>query len=274
MRRLFLGTAVLFAALGSAQGADLARPRAPAAAGHHWSGFYVGVLAGYGDGTADIGMIPGGRWFSDNEATFLAANGSPRIKAGGFTGGGEIGYNRQFGTTLVGVEGDFSATLLKARRLTGTFAPFPVTGDTYMFTSAFDAPWLSTVRGRLGSVFADNTLVYVTGGLALAKFDYQNGYIFGLGPGLGGSLIPQVAVGRASRVNAGFAVGAGLEQALGANWSVKAEYLYADLGRGGTFGTAEFINGKPTNNGYITTDKASLRENLFRVGLNYRFAAD
>jgi outer membrane immunogenic protein len=70
---------------------------------------------------------------------------------------------------------------------------------------------------------------------------------------------PGFAGGSASK--AGWTVGGGLEFALGGNWTAKAEYLYVDLG--------SFNCGLGC--GAFTPDNVSLRANVVRGGLNYRF---
>src|SRR5262249_57552319 len=72
--------------------------------------------------------------------------------------------------------------------------------------------WLATVRGRRGYAL-DRFLAYFTGGLAVGDINANR-------PGLPGGSIS----------NAGWTVGAGLEVGLVSNVSLKAEYLYVDLG--------------------------------------------
>jgi outer membrane immunogenic protein len=103
--------------------------------------------------------------------------------------------------------------------------------------------WLSTVRGRLGYSF-DRFMPYVTGGLAA-------GNIKASAPGLPGG----------SRTNAGWTVGGGVEFALPGNWSANAEYLHIDLG---SFNCGTACGGTPNQN-------VSLRDNVFRAGVNYHF---
>ena len=64
----------------------------------------------------------------------------------------------------------------------------------------------------------------------------------------------------------GWTVGGGLEWAVWDNWSFKAEYLHVD------FGTHEFIN-PPVVHPFGTTlsRNVPVTDELFRVGLNYRF---
>ncbi len=105
--------------------------------------------------------------------------------------------------------------------------------------------FLSTARGRLGFA-ADRWLPYVTGGLAV-------GDIKATVPGFAGI----------DKTNAGWTAGGGLEFALSGPWTVKAEYLYVDLGKAGCSVACGFPVGANNNVGLTT--------NVVRGGINYRF---
>jgi outer membrane immunogenic protein len=55
----------------------------------------------------------------------------------------------------------------------------------------------------------------------------------------------------------GWTAGGGLEAAITGPWTAKVEYLYVDLGRGGSIG--------------LPAADASFKSNIVRAGLNYRF---
>ena len=99
------------------------------------------------------------------------------------------------------------------------------------------------MRGRVGYSF-DRVMPYVTGGLAA-------GDIRAAAPGLPGG----------TNTNAGWTVGGGVEFALPGNWSAKAEYLHVDLGN---FNCGTNCGGTPNEN-------VSMRDNVFRAGVNYHF---
>src|SRR5688572_374146 len=92
--KAFVGGLIISAALAApALAADMpvkARP-APLAAAYDWSGFYVGVHAGYGWGDVSFGM-PGVPGVGEYDST-------------GFVGGGHAGINWQFNRLVLGVEG-------------------------------------------------------------------------------------------------------------------------------------------------------------------------
>src|SRR6516225_3355042 len=101
----------------------------------------------------------------------------------------------------------------------------------------------TTVLGRLGVAF-DRFLPYFTGGLALGDIN---------------ATLPLLPGGSIS--NAGWTVGAGLEVGVVSNVSLKAEYLYVDLGN--------FNCG--LNCGLLPGGNVSFTTNIFRGGANLRF---
>jgi len=103
--------------------------------------------------------------------------------------------------------------------------------------------YLATFRGRLGYAF-DRWLPYITGGGAY-------GNINAISPVLGLA---------AKSAQLGWTVGGGIEYGFLGNWSAKIEYLYVDLG---SFDTG-FTTPVPAN--------VSLKENVVRAGLNYKFS--
>jgi outer membrane immunogenic protein len=68
----------------------------------------------------------------------------------------------------------------------------------------------------------------------------------------------------------GWTAGAGAEYALMNGWSIKAEYLYVDLGRASTTSTNLTAGGAafPSN---VFTHTVNLRSNIGRIGVNYKF---
>jgi outer membrane immunogenic protein len=146
--------------------------------------------------------------------------------------GGSAGLNWQTGQVVLGVEGDVDWS-----GVTGT----TVTGCPVGCTTRND--WLGTVRGRAGYAF-DRFLPYIAGGLAFGDINASTAGFSG-----------------ASQTNLGWTLGAGMEVAIVGKWSAKAEYLHVDLG--------SFNCGLSC--GLAITDNVSLREELVRGGVNYRF---
>jgi outer membrane immunogenic protein len=151
---------------------------------------------------------------------------------GGGLVGGTVGYNYQIGQAVLGVEGDIDWADIDGS--TNTACPLGCkTSDD----------WLSTVRGRLGFA-ADRFMPFITGGAAFGDIKAST-------PGFAG----------ATSTNAGWTIGGGLEFAIAGNLTVKAEYLYVDLGK---FNCGLSCSVFPTENVTFTA-------NIVRAGLNYRF---
>ena len=159
MKKILLASVALFGFAGAASAADLpmrAAPPAPVIAAapiFTWTGFYVGVNAGYG-------------WSDDdNDAVALADEDDD----GGFVGGAQVGYNYQIGSFVVGLEGDIQYADF------GREGAFVVDGVSYDIDRS---DWFGTVRARAGVAF-DRALIYATGGFAFA--DDANGWTVGGG---------------------------------------------------------------------------------------------
>ena len=156
--------------------------------------------------------------------------------------GGTVGYNRQLGNAVFGVEGDIDWSGLNGNNTTLGCPGGCSTSDS----------WLSTVRGRIGYSF-DRVMPYVTGGLAV-------GDIRAATPGLAGG----------TSTNAGWTLGGGIEFALPGNWTAKAEYLRVDLGGFNCTGCSAL----PGDNVSTAAERRSRRRELsLRLGQIERSAA-
>jgi outer membrane immunogenic protein len=111
-----------------------------------WSGFYVGVNAGYGFGTAD--------WVTPPPSKFNTT---------GYVVGGTLGYNYQFSSFVLGAEGDFDFSTVKGNDGNAVCAGPSGGCNTKM-------KYMATARARFGYAF-DRFLPYLTGGLAYANFE-------------------------------------------------------------------------------------------------------
>lgn len=174
-----------------------------------WTGFYIGANAGYMWGSGQDGI-----------------NG---LDPEGWLGGGQLGFNYQFGNNVVlGAEADFQGSDISD------------SGDIFdIYGTRSKMDYFGTVRGRVGYAF-DNVLPYVTGGFAWGHnkvtdtdFDLSS-----------------------ENTHYGWTVGGGVEYALTNNWTVKAEYLYMDLGQ-------EYYDS--------IGEDVGLTSSTARLGVNYKF---
>jgi len=230
-RTLLSATAIALAlSIGSAFAADLpSRKEAPVYIPPPplltWTGFYAGVNLG-GGWQSNVG---------DYDSTYYILSGgavSAANNSGGVVGGGQIGYNYQFGSFLVGAEADFQGTSIGFHR-----SNFFLGGNGI----GVNLPWFGTVRGRAGYLITPTLLVYGTAGFAY-------GEVQGNWTGF-------------TNTRTGWTAGGGVEWMFAPNWSAKAEYLFADLDSGG----------RTTFTGYQWGYHYHPQINTVRAGLNYHF---
>jgi outer membrane immunogenic protein len=273
MDRWLKGVAVAaLTAVGAvaAQAADLpTRKEAPAPVfvppPFTWTGFYVGLNAGgiISSGSRNLTLFdPVAGDFLNTEFPGGIGNGKT-----GFIGGGQAGYNWQTGAFVLGVVTDFDGTTL-SRTSNFTSPAYTVTGpflgDTLNVNAKASLDWLGTTRAKIGFVATpDNRLMlYATGGVAygggssnFSMFDSLNGVFFGSSP---------------SSTRVGWTAGAGVEYALTNNWTLGAEYLYADLGSN-NFTTAGNAAAATFFPGTYASGHISYNASIFRALVNYKF---
>src|SRR4051794_24862971 len=106
LRNVFLATTVVLVA-GSANAADLAYGNFSAARAKpvfSWSGFYVGMNAGYGRSKQSLDSITVGGVTS----TCSSFSNACAMGLRGTTVGGTVGLNVQTGPAVFGIEGDLN----------------------------------------------------------------------------------------------------------------------------------------------------------------------
>lgn len=149
------GLAMLAASTGVAMAADpvIAEPAA-----YDWSGLYLGAHVGYGEANFD-GCLE----CTDADDILDAGD----LDLNGVAGGIHGGYNHQFDSFVLGVEGDLTWTGFEdegdAPNGSGTEA-----GDHHVG----EVDLLASVRGRLGFAF-DRALIYGTGGVAFTQASWE-----------------------------------------------------------------------------------------------------
>jgi outer membrane immunogenic protein len=262
----FLASTAAVALMASAAtAADLparAAPPAPIIAAvplFTWTGFYVGVNAGYGwQGSNDNSIfVPAGTFVTAPLASGVVTYGDN--EGDGFVGGGQVGYNYQIGQIVLGVEADLQwADLGGDNGLALVPAGFPPS-----FVPAGTAgglEWLGTVRARVGFAF-DRALIYATGGFAYGGGDDNNGF--------------NGFINNNDDVRTGWVLGGGVEYAFTNNVTLGLEGLWVNLNGkdNGTFLGTETVAGavRPV---YAATSNND-RDNEFfiaRAKLNYKFS--
>jgi len=202
MRTLPTGAALALFFCGSAVAAELSvstPPYAPRPAAvsplYDWTGCFIGPNLGGGwSGTT----------FKD--ATTLATLGTNNAAAGLF-GGAQVGCDYQFGWATFGLQGMFDGTPATSQNIW----PVPVAVNTTRVR------WLSTLTFRLGIAPTPALLWYLRAGGAWVRDAHT------VETPAGQPLFT------ADPTRSGWTVGVGFEWGFAPNWSLFAEYSYADF---------------------------------------------
>lgn len=150
-----------------------------------FGGVYGGANVGYGFGSASLTAFP-----------------DDAIELEGATGGGHFGYNHRIERMIVGLEVDFNGSDISFEE------------SAAGVTSAIEAGWLASIRGRFG-VVSDGVLLYGTAGVAFAGMELSASMM-----GVTASL---------SDTLTGFVVGAGVEHKFGPRLTGRIELLHYDF---------------------------------------------
>jgi outer membrane immunogenic protein len=257
MRRIFYSVIVVTACLTTPQlapAADMPVKTPAEVVTHNWSGFYLGAHAGYVWGRDAMD------WAGSGAAGnfFININGFPTSlvrNPNGFVGGGQFGFNWQNGNLVLGLEADLSYTDMEKRAtVVASFDP------SRSIVAEHSLEWFGTLRARLGVAPTSGILAYATGGVAFGSGKVSTA-VFRT-PSCVGNICP---AGSSSDTLWGWTAGGGLEFMAGANWSLKAEYLYYDLG------DISYAFLDPAFPAFNFKARSDFRGHIARVGVNYRF---
>ena len=221
-------------------------PRPAPAAPFTWTGLYLGPHLGGALDRSDISNPYGQTLFGDE------------IRSPGTLAGMQLGYNRQYGALVVGVETDVSWA-----DLDGTFTCLqPIRGqidvDPSFIGGAFGATcragvdWLGTLTGRVGAAVGPDgrMLLYAKGGLAWMHGDVS------------------------------MATNNIIEYALAGNWSARLEYDFLRFGSHGVATPLAAPIAQPDFQGIFQSSapdgrRAGVEQDMHAVklALNYRFGS-
>lgn len=200
---------------------------APKPAATSWVGRYIGATLGWAFGS------------STQHYDRAGDHGTATLEPDGPAAAVTLGQNWLVGDGLMlGVEGDLG--LLNASQ------PATPVYDGHVWSSQM-GPVYATARGRAGYFVQDDTMLFLTGGLAITTIDDTSI----------GNTEGETAIKRGLR--AGLALGGGVEYQWDPQWTVRAEYMHMD------FGTAS---------GHSANDEAFSFEptlGLWRIGASMKF---
>jgi outer membrane immunogenic protein len=281
MKKPAIAIAVIALIGAPAFAADMAvkaPPPAPAPAAYDWSGFYIGANAGYGWNDPTVAITPNDNFFAavGNAAPF----GPLAFNMSGAIGGFQAGYNWQWKSNwIVGIEADFDFSSVKgSASATSTLA-----GASFVTSASQNHRWFGTLRPRIGYLANSQLMIYATGGLAYGRVTDAVGIYSSTGIGLIGFGAPPrdlncslginpCLAGNSSRTDVGWTAGGGAEYAWTSHLSLRAEYLFVDLGRDSLTVIATqppVVPGRTTPT--LTASYSAAAFNIVRAGINYKF---
>lgn len=247
MRSILFGltTAVLFAAAPA-----MANPQGP------YGGFNLGYAMS--DADTDVRVLDQD-YFASSSITDIQDNFPGNLDSDsvtfGFFGGWMWDLNN--GASF-GFEGDLN--WMNVDESAVTMREYPCCApDTYTIGESLERNWLATIRARLGVDVSPQLFVYATGGFAFGDADYSLSFEDDYNP------VPTTSASNSDTLT-GWTAGVGGEFTMANGVSVRAEYLYVDLG--------DISVNRDLSN--ITADdtfhaKADVTDNIFRLALVFDF---
>ena len=162
-------------------------------------------------------------------------------------------------SVVLGIEGDISKSWIDGSDTThldaGDLGFIGAVGDADVNVDA-SLDWFGTLRARAGFLATPDLLVYATGGLAWGSVDTDVSVDFVNSNNL------DFANGDSTN-HMGWSLGAGLEYKVTDAVSIKAEYLYIDLGKEDVLDSD--IDGNPIR------AEQDINVHTVRAGLNFHF---
>jgi outer membrane immunogenic protein len=254
MKKAFICAAAVYAlAVGSAAAADMP-VKAPVAILYNWTGWYLGVNAGYSWGRVKQQInTPGVAGYDD----------TTNIRGGEASVEGGYCWQRDgvAAAPIVGcfeVRYDFPAERGDSSTPNEPFVPTRITNKLDPFL----------IGPKLGFLTdANRTLWYAAGGLVVGQGANQ------------ASVIGDTSTGSASKWRTGSFVGAGVERMIDQHWSWKLEYDFEYFGSGSGFSntlspcTQPIIRaGCPAGLVPVVT-VGNAYDHVITVGINYHFGS-
>jgi outer membrane immunogenic protein len=276
MKRHLLAACFAVLSIVPAAAADMPLKAAPMPAVrpiYDWSGFYLGLNVGGAWNDTRDDVSPTGCFLTSvtcGGGTVLnhLRSDSVRLSGTGFTGGGQAGYNWQISNFVAGVEADINFLGINDSNFVNRPLAAPLTGN-FIHSETDKLQWFGTVRGRTGLTVTPSLLLYATGGLAFGQVKSVSSVSF--------TTTRDTYAGTLDDTRVGWTVGGGGEWMIAPQWSIKAEYLFVDLGKAGytqACTNLPFCGSPPqVSPGASYQTDLRVRENIARLGVNYHFGA-
>lgn len=188
-----------------------------------------------------------------------------------------MGRNWHHGNWVFGAELDLTATFGDNNNDDDGFITFvEASGQRALrsiSTVESDLNWISTLRPRLGYVFGQRFMPFITGGLAIASANSSlttaSDIAFNNGSG---STTEEMVLLRDTDddIRFGWTVGGGIDVCVSEHWILNVTYLYVDLQNADLFTTRRAANEGDTFD-FTGHADANFNVHVLRAGLSYNF---
>jgi len=263
--------AAAFAFAGAVSAADIAVEPEPEVVSD-WTGFYLGIHGGVAGGDFEYPLnydidFGRGNVLCQNEDGQCSLDADFELNSSGLFGGGQIGFNWQMSSLVLGIEADASWTNLEGKfeadLSTDLFGCNNIGACSASLEAGSEVNWFGTIRGRLGFLLTPTFLLYGTGGAAVGEVEsgYDINWDFGQPDGISDSV---------KDTQWGWTAGVGAEYKITDNWTFKAEYLYIDLGDQNLFDDDNVICDGEICDDHLSID-VDTKFHTLKAGINFLF---
>jgi outer membrane immunogenic protein len=192
-----------------------------------WDGFYGSAMIGrvWGHVGDDTGTF---NYVGDNFGNYqISGIGS---SFDGFSANLKIGYNKQLDTNLIGIELGGSWQASKANGIALTTYNGGADSTPYSVLSVNKIKTYETLSARIGHIFNDKTLVYISGGGVVGQIkstlnqtaDASDDWL---------AYINTPASVSDKKNEFGYTLGFGVEHKFNDKWALRANYEYINFGK-------------------------------------------
>lgn len=233
-----------------------------------WDGIYAGIGAGQARTNACNSGTLNGAMIDPAIATAFYNPTCPSNS--GFAGGVQIGDNFQHKQLILGFGADFDVRSAKDHAILLQYAGAAPPAGTYAFSGKVSPSSFAVIAPRIGYASVQ-WMAYLKAGAVITGGSHNSTLSYT--PTGGKAPIASFSGGK-DFASTGWAGGGGIEYGLNGPWSITAEYLYVNLGKGSdsTMTCAGSSAACAPFSG-ISFDSThnSFTANIFRIGVNYWF---
>jgi outer membrane immunogenic protein len=234
-----------------------------------WNGFYAGLNAGGAWNETCVSETLNGATIDPAIATTFHNQSCPN--SGSFAGGAQIGDNFQYKRLVFGIGADLDLWSSKNHDQSFKYAGAAPPAGTYDYSGKLSPSDFGIISARIGYASLQ-WLPYLKVGTILTGGSHNSTLSYTPT----GAKAPTASFnGGRDFSSAGWVAGGGAEYGLNGPWSITAEYLYANLGKGSSSTTAcagSATACAPFSGISLDSSHSSFTAHMIRIGINYWFS--